>query len=183
MNRIAELADVGQATATWTEGQLRIQVVGEVHDTCWTVEIEQSPLDVWPPEFAVNRRRTSYICTPVVTRYLVAESFAFGTRPDSICLHHAGGETNVPVEDGERPDLSRLLGDGEGGFDEAEGRSRRRFSFDEAFTNAVEALPSRPSGIPDWMDSVVVTQIHAELGGIAGSRDLVVRVRRAHPPS
>ena len=185
MEKIAELADVGQASATWTEGQLRVQVAGEVHESCWTVDIEQSPLDIWPPQFVVNRRRTDAICAEVFTRYVVAESFPLGARPDSIVLHHAGGEMNVPVEASSGPALPGLPDDGDGGgdFDEAEGRSRRRFSFDEAFGNAVEALPHRPSEIADWMDTVVVTQIRAELGGIAGSRDLVVRVRRGHPPS
>ena len=183
MEKIAELADVGQASATWDEGQLRIQVAGEVHESCWAVSIEQSPLDIWPPQFAVNRRRTSTICSPVMTRYVAAETFTVGARPDSIVLYHAGGEMNVPVEARGGNGLPGVApGDG-GGFDEAEGRSHRRFSFDEAFANAVEALPFRPSNIADWMDTVVVTEIRGELGGIAGSRDLVVRVRRAHPAS
>jgi hypothetical protein len=184
MDKIAELADVRQASATWTEGQLRIQVAGEVHESCWTVDIEQSPLRIWPPQFVVNRRRTGTICAEVFTRYVVAETFPTGARPESIVLHHAGGEMNVPVDAGDRGGLPGIPDDGgDGTYDEAEGRSRRRFSFDEAFGNAVEALPYRPSEIADWMDTVVVTQIRAELGGIAGARDLVVRVRRAHPPS
>jgi hypothetical protein len=180
MHKIKEPAEVGHATATWQDGQLRIQVVGEVEESCWSVSIELSPLDVWPPQFAVTRRRTSAFCTQVMTRYVVADSFSFGTKPDEVVIHHAGGELTVPVEEAV-PGLVERPGDG--GFDEAEGRSHRRFSFDEAFANALEALPFRPSEVPDWMDTVEVVQIRAELGGIAGSRDLVVRVRRGHPPN
>ncbi|HEX8204427.1 MAG TPA: hypothetical protein VF587_00060 [Solirubrobacteraceae bacterium] len=181
MDKVAELADVRQAGATWAEGQLRIQVAGEVHESCWSVDIEQSPMDIWPPQYVVSRHRTSSICAEVFTRYVAAESFTVGSRPESVVLHHAGGEMEVRVEDGPAP--AARLPQGDGGFDEAEGRSRRRFSFDEAFANAVEALPFRPSEIADWMDVVSVTDIWAELGGIAGSHDLVVKVRRAHPPS
>jgi hypothetical protein len=179
MGIIAELAEVGHATATWKDGELRLQAVGEVHQSCWSVDLRQSLIDVFPPEFEAIRLRTSPICAEVLTRYVVAETFAVGTRPDEVTLHHAGGRLTVPVEDA----AAAGGGAGEGGFDEAEGRSRRRLSFDEAFANAVAALPSRPSQIADWMDVVTVTEIRGEFGGIAGSQDLVVRVRRPHPPS
>jgi|SRR5215213_7189842 len=181
MRNIAELAEVGQATATWNDGQLRVQVSGPVHESCWKVDVEQSPMDIWPPQYVVNRRRTSPICAQVETRYVVAESFTLGSRPEQIVVHHAGGELNVPVEGAEATVAPPAAAGGE--FDEAEGRSRRRLAFDEAFANAVEALPHHPSSIPDWLDTVVVTEIRGEFGGIAGSHDLVVRVRRDRPPS
>lgn len=61
--------------------------------------------------------------------------------------------------------------------DEATGRSRN-LSFEEAFADAVKNLPPRDPSHPDEMDVVVVTDIRGEFGGIAGSHDLVIKVRR-----
>jgi hypothetical protein len=179
MPDVMQLADVNQATATWAEGQLTIRASGTVPESCWGVSIEQSPMDIWPPEFVANRRRTTPgPCLQVVLRYSVAASFPLGTRPDSVRLHREGEPLLVPVEDGSHAPVA----DDAAVFDEAVGRSRRRISFDEAFSNAVEALPPFETDIRDWLEQVEVVSIHGEYGGIAGSSDLVVRVRRARPP-
>jgi hypothetical protein len=180
MPDIMEPADVMRASAIWADGQLTIRAAGTVPESCWGVSIEQSPIDIWPPQFAANRRRTTPgPCLQMELRYAVAASFTLGTRPDSIRLHRAGEPLDVPVEDGSHVPVAH---DG-AEFDEAVGRSHRRISFDEAFSRAVEALPSVEPETADWLEQVEVVSIHGEYGGIAGSSDLVVRVRRARPPA
>ena len=183
MQNVLELAEVEHAAAMWIDGQVRIQVSGEVPESCWVVEIEQSPLDVWPPHFLVNRHRTSPICAQVMTPYVVANCFVTGQRPEQITLVHKGGQMEVEVKDGAETPVVARPGDADGEYDEAEGRSHRRFSFDEAFTNAVAALPVPDQAVADQLENIVVAEIWGEVGGIAGSHDLVVRVRRSRAPA
>jgi flavin-binding protein dodecin len=61
---------------------------------------------------------------------------------------------------------------------EATGRSRN-LSFDEAFADALNNLPSSIPSHPDQLDVVTVIEIRGEFGGIAGLHDLVVKVRRS----
>jgi hypothetical protein len=179
MSNVFELAEVSEASATWGDGQLTIRASGTVPESCWRVDIQQSPPD-GKPAFVAIRRRTAGICMEVITPYVVVRNFTLGARPDSVELHHAGGDLSVRVDD-DQAGVGRSAVAHE--YDEAEGRSSRRLSFDEAFANAVEALPTDPPAVPDWLETVVVTEIRGEFGGIAGSHDLVVRVRRGRPPA
>jgi hypothetical protein len=63
--------------------------------------------------------------------------------------------------------------------DEATGRSWK-LSFDEAFADAVAQLPALEPGHPDVLETVRVVEIGALYGGLAGLRELYVRVRRTH---
>lgn len=63
--------------------------------------------------------------------------------------------------------------------DEATGHSRK-LSFDEAFADALARLPALEPEHPDVLETVSVVEIGGLLGGIAGLRDLYVRVRRTH---
>jgi hypothetical protein len=59
---------------------------------------------------------------------------------------------------------------------EATGYSKK-FSFDEAFQDAMKNLPSRKPSHPDEMTIITVTETGAELGGIAGLRHLKVKIK------
>lgn len=63
--------------------------------------------------------------------------------------------------------------------DAATGYSRK-LSFDEAFADAVASLPPLEPSHPDTLETVRVVEIGALLGGIAGCRQLYVRVSRTH---
>ncbi len=58
------------------------------------------------------------------------------------------------------------------------------FSFDEAFMNAIHALPEDNSPVyPDKMTVVRVVEIGARFGGFAGFNHMYVRVRREADPA
>jgi hypothetical protein len=59
------------------------------------------------------------------------------------------------------------------------GRSRK-LSFDEAFAGAVAQLPTLEPTHPDMLETVRVIEIGYLHGGIAGLRELYVRVSRTH---
>jgi hypothetical protein len=56
----------------------------------------------------------------------------------------------------------------------------KKLSFDEAFADALAKLPSVTHPHPDTLESLRVVEIGALFGGIAGFRDLYVRVCRTH---
>lgn len=176
-------AEVTHVWASYGRGMLRIRISGTVPATCWKARIRQSMIDVYPPQFEAVRFRTGSICLQVVTPYVVEDSFALPEPPgDSIVLHTADGPMDVAIEPGGPPEPRPMAPD-EGEFDEAEGRSFRRLSFEEALENAITSLPPVDDPTPDWLDRIEVVGSHVEIGGIAGSHDLVVRVRRARPPA
>jgi hypothetical protein len=59
---------------------------------------------------------------------------------------------------------------------EATGYSER-YSFDEAFGNAIKALSLTPSH-PDELFKITLVEIGAEIGGIVPLNRLLVRLRR-----
>lgn len=174
-----ELAEVTAAEAWYGRGMLTLRASGTVPDTCWRASLRQSIIEIFPPQYEAVRFRTGTLCLPVVTGYAVQDAFDLPEPPgETIVLHHAGGEMKVEVRTGEPPAVQQVEE-----YDEAEGRSSRRFDFGRALENAIANLPPVTSPIPDWLYTIEVTEIEAQLGGIAGSHDLVVRVRRARPPA
>lgn len=57
----------------------------------------------------------------------------------------------------------------------AEGESKS-LSFDEALKNAMENLPFNLSQMPDMRETITVKEIKVKLGGITGTRKLIVKV-------
>ncbi len=170
-----QLADVSSASAVYGRGMLTVRAAGEVPASCWRAQIRQSIIDIFPPQFEAVRFRTNSICLQVVTPFVVEQSFELPTEPgESVVLHTAGGEMEVPVEPrGFKPDPRPAAE-----YDEAEGRSSRRFDLEDALEKAIANLPPVEDAVPDWLDTIEVVDIEVQIGGIAGSRDLVVRVRR-----
>ncbi len=62
--------------------------------------------------------------------------------------------------------------------------SSESFSFDEAFENAIHALPEDTTPVyPDKMTTVRVVEIYATFGGITGVAQMYVRVHREADPA
>jgi hypothetical protein len=60
----------------------------------------------------------------------------------------------------------------------------KSFSFDEAFKNAIDALPADTTPVyPDKMTGVRVIDIGATFGGFTGVAQMYVRVQRAPDPA
>lgn len=134
------------------------------------------------------------ICTQVVTPYRVSNIFIH-SRVQRITLGTAEGNLSLDVRQfgepsaDERADASpaavpmRINGLHEGQFNlgrtsprEATGYSDR-FSFDEAFRDAVENLPPPDHEFPDQLTTVTVTNVGALFGGIVGFNKMFVSVK------
>lgn len=186
MSTNCELAPVDKVHAFWTGDAVTISASGTLPDPCSEVRIVESMLTIWPPEFAVQACSTAPFCIQPVTPYFTSQTFALGSRPDTVTVHVADGTREVEVKD--IPTLTARIGSGgpglaQGGtpsgdsYDEAVGLSKT-FSMDEALQNALGSLPRWRPENPDDMLVVEVTAIEAWFGGIAGFNDLAVRVRQ-----
>jgi hypothetical protein len=181
-----ELSERDEARAYWTGDSLLLVATGSLPETCWDVDIDRSLLDVWPPEFILRRCRTTSICLEVITPFTVADYFSFGSRPDTVVLHHRDGRDEIDVQDIPTDQIGRTfaawpVGEEAEDFDEAVGLSPK-LSFDEAFANALAQLPSWKPAFPDDMATVLVVETGAWFGGIGGFHHLFVRVRRPKRP-
>jgi hypothetical protein len=173
------LAHVEEARAYYFADHVLLTITGQMPDPCHVVDIEKSLLPVEPPGFIARWYVRPGPCADVVTPYAYQEAFFIGGKRETVRLHHAGGDFEVPVQDltqgleagSARAEL--VLGGPPG---EATGYSNS-FDFAEAFRDAIRQLPSRGPGIPDWLDTYEVTSIGAEIGGIAGFNRMYVRVR------
>jgi hypothetical protein len=172
--------DVEEVRAFWVGDGLLITAHGYLDEPCWEPRIEESPLSVWPPEFVLTRCRTAELCPQVITPFHVDEQFPLGVRPDTIGVYDRAGKRSVEVEDIPTSELFALAEGDDGDFEEAVGLSAT-FSLEGAFKDALEKLPKWTPRHPDEMHAVVVTQVGAWFGGIAGFHHLYVRIRRRRP--
>jgi hypothetical protein len=173
------LAQVEEAKAYYFADHLLLTIMGQKPDPCHSVDIEKSLLTIEPPEFIAKWYAHPGPCVDVVTPYAYQEVFFIGGMPETVKLHHADGDFQVPVqdltqelvEDPARAELALGYRLGEAtGYSDA-------FDFAEAFRDAISLLPDRGVDIPDWLYTYEVTSIGAEIGGIAGFNRMYVKVR------
>ncbi|HEX7241244.1 MAG TPA: hypothetical protein VF263_13300, partial [Longimicrobiaceae bacterium] len=69
--------------AYWADGQLYIVASGSKPAPCHEVDVDQLPIEIHPPEFAVRWRQDG-ICIQVMTPYRVVEQFPLGEKPDLV---------------------------------------------------------------------------------------------------
>jgi hypothetical protein len=152
----------------------------------YDVDIVQSPLRIFPPQFVLQQCARPGSWPQHITPYRYAEAVRFPEDQKEITVFHAGGRDEVEIE-ACGPELADFAlaatGSAEGvrapGADEGTGFSRK-LSFDEAFAAAVAALPPIDSTGADTLSRVQVLEIGGLFGGFAGFNDLFVRVSRTH---
>jgi hypothetical protein len=156
---------------------------GDLPDPGFEVDIQQSPLRIFPQQYNLVRRRLPGFFVQVVVPYRYSEVVLFPVDRPTVTVHHADGRDEVDIEEyGEDlAPFAALVSDGPSESDpsqpaEATGMSSN-LSFDEAFADAVAKLPPSTPTHPDSLTSVDVVHIGALFGGIAGFHHLVVRVR------
>jgi hypothetical protein len=173
--------------AFYAAGQLLLVAEGDLPTPGYGVDFNQSPIATFPPQFSLQRCSRPGIWPDVVTPFKYSESFGIGeTRPDEVTVHHADGADQVRVEDcpDELSPYAQALGVGAAvacpeGADEATGFSKQ-LSFDEAFADALAKLPPVTPTHPDTLQTVRVLETGAFFGGVAGFRDLWVRISSSH---
>lgn len=186
--------------AYYHNGTLALVAAGEIPSPCYQVRIQRSLLTVFPPHFGlVQCQKPGVICAEVVTPYSITHLFPIGSYSERVTVAHADGQDSVEVEHIRDYDASAkvtLAGGGEvpvAAIIPPSARSRHEtveatgysdtHSFDEAFKDALEALPKVKGGYPDKMVRITVVEIGAEFGGIAHFDHMFVRVRREADPA
>ena len=152
---------------------------GELPTPGYDVDIEPSPLRIFPQQYNLLRRSRPGIWPAVITPYTVGEVFVYPEDERKVTVHHADGQDQVDIEESGL-DLARFTEVvSAGGFaatNEATGMSSR-LRFDEAFANAIANLPKCPPTHPDELTSITVLETGALFGGFAGFHHLYVKVQ------
>ena len=177
-----ELAQRRRIRAFRAGRHLLIVADGDLPTPGWEVAIEQSPQDVFPPQFDLLRRERPGLWPQVIQPYRYGEVVQYPADQPTVTVHHRDGQDDVEIE---------ACGTDLAGFaavvgtpDEAAGPARREatgmsrnLSFDEAFADALAQLPPPATSHADQLTSVVVTETGGLFGGIAGFHHLYVRIR------
>jgi hypothetical protein len=186
MTVACQLARRNQIRAYRVEKYVLIVAKGELPTPGFDVDIVQSLLTIFPPQFNLVQCPKPGIWPQVVTPYHYSESVPFPADLDTVTVYHAEGRDEVKIEDCPKAlagyaqaitgpaDRPRVPGE-----DQATGFSRK-LSFDEAFASAVASLPPIKPPVTDALSRVQVLEIGGLFGGIAGFHDLFVRIRRTH---
>lgn len=186
MTVACELAQRTRIRAFRARQYVLIIAEGELSTPGFDVDIVQSPLRIFPPQYNVLRCPRPGNWPQVVTPYRDAETVRYPTDQRTVTVHHADGTDQVDIEPSGKGlsayvqavngDVDRPCPDG---ADEAIGFSRN-LSFDEAFANARANLPPVESPGTDVLERIHVLKIGGLFGGIAGFHDMFVRICRTH---
>ncbi|MEM7290791.1 MAG: hypothetical protein AAF412_10570 [Pseudomonadota bacterium] len=158
------------------EAHLLLCATGDLPDPGYDIDIEQSPLRIFPPEYNIVQCRRPGVFPQMITPYRICRTFPLGDRVLEITVHHGEGTDKVNVEPCED---EMVLYEVSGQNDTvsadvpAIGRSNK-LSFDEAFADAVSQLP--PSPVADGLVRVKVTEVGGLFGGVAGLHELFVKI-------
>lgn len=176
MAKHCELANRATVRVFQAEGHILISAAGDLPNPGFDVDIEQSPLRIFPPQYNIVQCRRPGVFPEIMTPYRICRSFPLGDRVPEMTIHHAEGTDKVSVEPCEddliRYEDSCRYDDIHSGVP-ATGRSNN-LSFDEAFADALSQLPSSP--VDDGLTRIKVTEVGGLFGGIAGFRELFVKI-------
>ena len=184
-----------ETTTSWEPAQRRtiqafragrhvlIVAEGDLPSPGWEVDIQQSPQDVFPPQFDLLRRERPGVWPAVLEPYRYGEVVLYPADRSTVTVHHRDGQDDVEIEAcGE--DLAGFAAVAGDRTQEAAGPApreatgmSRKLSFDEAFADALAQLPPPSTSHPDQLTSVVVTETGGLFGGIAGFHHLYVRIQ------
>jgi hypothetical protein len=162
---------------------LLITAQGDNPTPGYAVDIEQSMIKIFPPQFVLRRRQLPGIWPQMVTPYTYSEIVLYPADQATIHVHHADGSDDVAIEElDERTarftaTVSSNYQTAPEGSDEATGFSSN-LSFDEAFADALANLPEPKEPVADQLQRIEVQETGALLGGIVGFHHLFVRVSR-----
>ncbi len=163
--------------------QILIAARGEAPTPGYRVELQQSPLRIFPQQFLLVWCREPGVWLEVATPYAVYAVFPFPQDIGQVTVNHADGPDEVPIEQPDYQLLGSLIGApstsgiAAAQVDEATGLSQT-LSFDEAFQDALRRLPPIQKPHPDQLEEVQVLETGGQFGGFAGFRHLFVKVRR-----
>ncbi len=178
MTEHCELANRATVRVFQCEGHILISAAGDLPDPGYDIDIEQSLRRIFPPQYNIVQCRRPGVFPRFITPYRICRSFPLADRIPDITIHHGEGTDKIGVEPcgddlTSYEDSCRYDDDLQNGLP-ATGRSNS-LSFDEAFADAVNQLPSSP--VSDGLTQVTVTEIGGLFGGLAGFNELFVKIR------
>jgi hypothetical protein len=180
-----QLANRSRIRAFRAGPYILILAEGELPNPGYEVDIQRSPLLIYPPQFNLRWRQRPGIWPQVVVPYRHGEVFRYPTDEPTVTVYHADGQDQVEIQS-VLPELAQFeakVADrpaaytGTPGAAEAVGTSQN-LKFDEAFADAVNNLPAYDPPHSDPLENIDVVETGALFGGIAGFHHLFVRVRR-----
>lgn len=177
------LANRESIRAFYSQGILSIVATGQV-SAGDRVDIEMIPLLTTPLEFRLQACPQPGVWPRVMVPYRQRESFLLSRHPDrvriagTIRVHHQDGVDDVHLEG--VPEELEAGGRPGAGQRTASGYSSN-LSFDEAFGEAVKMLTEEGDPQPDEFLHVRVEEVGGYFGGIAGFRELYVRLVTVAP--
>ncbi len=164
---------------------LVVVVEGSLPSPGWDVDIEQRPSHDGVLSFQAVRRARAGMWPQVVTPFRYGELFEVESVPLEVEVVHAEGADRVPVRT-DRVGLADPALQGqppvgaphEGPLVHSATGFSPALSFDEAFADALQNLPSHEVSHADEMARIKVEEIGALFGGIAGFHQMYVKIRR-----
>ena len=184
MSFIWEPADRNELRAFRLPGNhLLVTAQGDNPTPGYVVDLEQSLIKIFPPQWVLRRRRLPGIFPQVETPYQYSEIVSYPADQKTIRIHHADGFDDVAIEDLDArtaqfaSTVTSSYQTAPEGSAEATGFSSN-LSFDEAFADALANLPEPKEPVADQLQRIQVLETGALLGGIVGFRHLFVRVSR-----
>ena len=182
MSHTFELAERKDIRAFRLGDRLLIAANGDNPTPGFAVDIQPSLLKIFPQQFLLVRRPLPGIFPQVVTPYRYSEIVLYPADQPTVKVHHAEGADDVTIEELSEqttvlplPTADRRIGPD--GADEAIGFSPN-LSFDEAFADALAALPELDGNTADQLQNIEVLETGARIGGIVGFHHLFVRIAR-----
>ena len=177
-----ELAERTTIRAFRSGRYLLIVAAGDLPSPGYDLDIEESPIRIFPPQFNLLRRQRPGICPAVLQPYRYGEVFLYPPDQPIVTVHHRDGADAVEIEPcgDDLADFTAVVArrqDQPGGsrVRESTGMSRS-LSFDEAFAQALDSLPPPTTDHPDQLTTVVVVETGGLFGGFAGFHHLYVRI-------
>jgi hypothetical protein len=177
-----ELAQRSRFRAFRAGRYVLILAQGHLPSPGYELDIQQSPLRIFPQQYNFVRRERPGIWPDVIVPFRHSKVVLFPADQPVVTVHHADGQDRVTIEEcgEELAPFAALVqpveGAAEATVNEATGMSPN-LSFDEAFADAVAKLPAPFPTHPDQLTTVTVVHIGGLFGGIAGFHHLVVRVQ------
>ena len=158
---------------------------GKLPNPGYEVDIQRSPLLIFPPQFNLIWRQRPGIWPQVVVPYRHCEVFRYPADQPTVTVNHADGQDQVEIQPAgtELAQFAAMVSDrptdgsAATGGEEAIGMSAS-LEFDEAFADALDNLPPFDPPYPDALARIDVVDTAGLFGGLPGFHHLIVRVRR-----
>jgi hypothetical protein len=178
-----ELAQRKKIRAFRAGRYLLVVAEGDLPTPGYDLDIQQSPIRIFPQQYNLLRRERPGVWPDVVLPYRYAEVVGYPADQPVVTVHHRDGADVVDIEacGEDLAPFAAVVADRRSAVSESAAREAtgmsRNLSFDEAFADAVAQLPPPASQHPDQLTSVVVVETGGLFGGFAGFHHLYVRIQ------